>query len=210
VKKLVLAALLLILTSQVEAATSTFDTDLDGWTYTNLNPSNDSPASLTWESTGGNPGGFVKFTDLKGDHAAIAAPNKFLGDWSNAVSIEYDMKIIEDGNNPTFLPFEVMLFNENAGISAEWNGSKPTSTTDWQHTTVMLNDPRWVVTGGSWIDLLANITDFYITIEVVQDLHNDVEGIDNVGVSAVPIPAAVWLFGSGLLGLLGYSRKKAA
>ena len=29
-------------------------------------------------------------------------------------------------------------------------------------------------------------------------------------VSAVPIPAAVWLFGSGLLGLIGVARKKAA
>ena len=28
-------------------------------------------------------------------------------------------------------------------------------------------------------------------------------------ISAVPIPAAVWLFGSGLLGLLGFSRMKA-
>jgi hypothetical protein len=29
-------------------------------------------------------------------------------------------------------------------------------------------------------------------------------------VSAVPIPAAVWLFGSGLLGLIGFSKRKAA
>jgi hypothetical protein len=27
-------------------------------------------------------------------------------------------------------------------------------------------------------------------------------------VSAVPVPAAVWLFGSGLLGLVGISRRK--
>jgi len=35
-------------------------------------------------------------------------------------------------------------------------------------------------------------------------------GIDNVNVnvSAVPVPAAVWLFGSGLAGLIGASRKK--
>jgi hypothetical protein len=33
---------------------------------------------------------------------------------------------------------------------------------------------------------------------------------DNVSVSAVPIPAAVWLFGSGLLGILGVSRRKKA
>jgi len=31
---------------------------------------------------------------------------------------------------------------------------------------------------------------------------------DNVTISAVPIPAAVWLFGSGLLGLIGVSRRK--
>lgn len=27
-------------------------------------------------------------------------------------------------------------------------------------------------------------------------------------VAAVPVPAAVWLFGSGLLGLIGFARKK--
>ena len=32
----------------------------------------------------------------------------------------------------------------------------------------------------------------------------------NGSVSAVPVPAAVWLFGSGLLGLIGISRRKAA
>ncbi len=33
---------------------------------------------------------------------------------------------------------------------------------------------------------------------------------DNIVVSAVPIPAAVWLFGSGLLGLTGIARRKKA
>jgi hypothetical protein len=28
------------------------------------------------------------------------------------------------------------------------------------------------------------------------------------GVSAVPVPAAVWLFGSSLLGLVGIARRK--
>jgi len=35
-------------------------------------------------------------------------------------------------------------------------------------------------------------------------------GLDNVSVSAAPIPAAVWLFGSGLLGLVGIARRKKA
>jgi hypothetical protein len=32
----------------------------------------------------------------------------------------------------------------------------------------------------------------------------------NIGVSAVPVPAAVWLFGSGLLGLVGMARRNKA
>jgi len=31
----------------------------------------------------------------------------------------------------------------------------------------------------------------------------------SLGVTAVPVPAAVWLFGSGLLGLVGVARRKA-
>ena len=29
-------------------------------------------------------------------------------------------------------------------------------------------------------------------------------------ISAVPVPAAVWLFGSGLIGLAGFDRRKKA
>ena len=32
----------------------------------------------------------------------------------------------------------------------------------------------------------------------------------SIGVSTVPVPAAVWLFGSGLLGLIGVARRKKA
>lgn len=34
--------------------------------------------------------------------------------------------------------------------------------------------------------------------------------VNSVTVSAVPVPAAAWLFGSGLLGLIGVARKKSA
>ncbi|RDH80810.1 MAG: hypothetical protein DIZ80_17465 [endosymbiont of Galathealinum brachiosum] len=37
--------------------------------------------------------------------------------------------------------------------------------------------------------------------------HNYVAG--SVSVSAVPVPAAVWLFGSGLIALSGFARKKS-
>lgn len=34
------------------------------------------------------------------------------------------------------------------------------------------------------------------------------QGIALVRLSAVPVPAAVWLFGSGLIGLIGFARRK--
>jgi hypothetical protein len=34
--------------------------------------------------------------------------------------------------------------------------------------------------------------------------------IDNVNISAVPVPAAIWLFASGLLGLAGMTKRSQA
>jgi len=48
---------------------------------------------------------------------------------------------------------------------------------------------------------------------VNQSLWGNVEyAFDNFSITAstVPIPAAVWLFGSGLLGMIGVARKKVA
>ena len=40
--------------------------------------------------------------------------------------------------------------------------------------------------------------------------NGDAFGIDNIeyGVSTVPVPAAAWLFGSAILGMFGFSRRK--
>jgi hypothetical protein len=44
----------------------------------------------------------------------------------------------------------------------------------------------------------------------LQGITDESWGLDNVrvDVAAVPVPAAVWLFGSGLLGLVGVARRK--
>ncbi len=48
----------------------------------------------------------------------------------------------------------------------------------------------------------------YLSVAKFQSTGPDQEGSDWVG--AVPVPAAVWLFGSGLLGLIGIARRKRA
>jgi hypothetical protein len=37
----------------------------------------------------------------------------------------------------------------------------------------------------------------------------DITSVHVTSVSTVPVPAAVWLFGSGLLGLVGVARRKS-
>ena len=54
-----------------------------------------------------------------------------------------------------------------------------------------------ILTGGAW--LTSSTVGFLTTLTV-----------DHTLVSAVPVPAAAWLFGSALLGLAGVSRKRKA
>jgi hypothetical protein len=67
--------------------------------------------------------------------------------------------------------------------------------------SVIVSDTGWANTvfGSDWSGLE------YVTIISGDD--NIAPGIDNIVISVVPIPAAVWLFGSGL-GLLGWFRRR--
>jgi hypothetical protein len=69
-----------------------------------------------------------------------------------------------------------------------WSGVYGTAYTLDYHATVPLGDPSNF--GG------------------VQYALHLVGIVNEAQVSAVPVPAAVWLFGSGLLGLVGIARRK--
>jgi hypothetical protein len=49
-----------------------------------------------------------------------------------------------------------------------------------------------------------------ISVEMFAEQWGGVAALDNYSVSAVPIPAALWLFGSGLIGLIGFARHNKA
>ena len=65
---------------------------------------------------------------------------------------------------------------------------------------------------SSWLGTGNGVTfgqhlDFYGTIYALDDIDLADHSRYNYTPNAVPVPAAVWLFGSGLLGLVGIARR---
>ena len=164
---------------------STFNTDLDGWTATTN--------EISWTNTGGNPGGFIQFTDESTDTTKVIAPAKFLGDYSalnGQGCIEFDHKVITEVNANGFLPYQIWL--SGPGGAATWTNAGPgTNATPWTTEAAPLLESAWKVTSGTWNSLMTNVNSFQIAMELVSNVHadptsEDIEGIDNVRVLPPP------------------------
>ena len=76
----------------------------------------------------------------------------------------------------------------------------------WTHFETQIVDESFFEVGASFNEIIQNVTSIYIGADLTTSLETT--ALDNVQVGAVPIPAAVWLFGSGLIGLIGLARRK--
>lgn len=196
---------------RAESIESHFDTNAQGWGV-----SGDATA-FTWVSTGGNPGGFVRATDIVASNTwFFVAGSQYYGDRShyyggtlsfdlkqfNAIDAQYDDRdIILTGGGKT------LIFN---------TATNPGS--DWTSYLVNLVEPGWTTgslagpatTSADFQTVLANLTSIQIRGEYRSGA--DSAGLDNVVLfttqsSAVPLPAAA-LGGVTLLGGLGLSRSR--
>ena len=191
-------------------AESNFDSSLEGWT-------SNTPSQVTWSATGGNPGGFMLFKDATGASTVVDAPAAFLGNYSalNGVgTISFNDKIIAETGINYISPYEIDL--SGPGGSATWTGATPKGVTGWVTLTAPLDKTDWKVTSGTWLGLLADVTQLQIPIELVTNDtipgDTDHEGIDNVilssRASATPEPASLVLLGSGIVGLGGCAIRR--
>lgn len=165
-----LIALFCILASPTMAATSivsTFDSGLEGWT------NGGSGADVTWETTGGNPGGFARFVNNWGDTYIGLAPPKFLGNLSSfdGGTVSFDVKAIQ----PSTLPPQIgsgfgRITIKGGGYNATHDyapdPTPPQAT--WSTYSVPLTAAEWGTTQNVWEAILADVTYIDIVLEPVE------------------------------------------
>lgn len=172
---------------------STFDAGLEGWT-SNI------PAEISYASTGGNPGGYIRFEDFSGYRTYLIAPAKFLGDWSTLDEqgiLCYDHKVFQTGTYDEAIPYEVTIRGPSG--SANWKGATPTGQTGWVIQVVPIRQEAWTVLSGTWSGLLSDVDTLEITIEQFSNPSTpfDTCGIDNIELLPEPSSLLALLCGLG-------------
>jgi len=143
--------------------------------------------------------------------------------YSGLETLSFDMHVIPNKGTQVNASGGVKLsflnsFNNALGSASLVNTTNPAALGPHDilidgvqhHYSNLLSD--YVTLAG--LDATAPIAKFSLTYfaysEHIQyyDASSSKVWFDNVNVSAVPVPAAVWLFGSALLGLTGLARRK--
>jgi hypothetical protein len=165
-------------------ASSTFETDAEGWVVVNWDGSGSS-TGVTYHLNGGNPSGFISIGDVYGD-TFWKAPSKFLGDRSSAYggTLSYD---IMTTTNPDWVMYDIYIVGNGNTISYAFNNNP---TANWKHYSVELNEGKgWKsgpvyqsggtdATAAQIQDVLANVTDIRIRAEFTWGSDNTY--LDNV------------------------------
>jgi len=190
----------LLVSSAEGAPTSTFDTDADGWVF--------DMSDQSWQSTGGNPGGYI-LNSAKHATGFVSAPSKFLGDWAamDAKNLTYEIKIFDTGSIYQIGNYWVRI--DGPGGNAYWLGPPaPLYPSDWLTLNVPITESDWTIESGSWNALLADVTQLRIATEFYNNYTpQEITGFDNVSLNTIPTPGAILLSSIGV-GLVGWLRRR--
>jgi hypothetical protein len=193
----------LVLSAPIE---STFNSTLEDWTATNF-------VTFEWRNDDGNPAGYLYLDNNEAGLAYIFAPAKFRGDLSayNGGTIFFDGKLLGTGgsfyNNTNFDYGSIRI--SNGALTATLDllpGGATAPTGGWQTYQAPLTASAWGKSENDWATLLSNVTEIRIGLEAL--FGNEIQGIDNVRIDAVPLPGAAWLLGTALLATVSRARRR--
>jgi alkaline phosphatase D len=200
-------------------ASSTFDSDTEGWqVQSQYLPFGNPPTlenlyAMSWRATGGNAGGYAVGKDDDWT-MFFAAPEKFLGNKVAAYggSLSYDLKEDSSGTwnsgDPSLILVgaDMTLYHDPVlHPSTNWTNYTIglTSASDWH----LNSDTGSIPTESEMKEVLSSLDSMYIFTDWVYGY--DTVGIDNVVMTAVPEPSTFVIFlGVSAIGLIAYTWRK--
>lgn len=118
-------------------------------------------------------------------------------DWkgTNGIGGVIDIRVFSELSAGGISKEDILAGGTGAGLTADWTSFGLTSLTAGTDVSGGLTVQFTAICGAD-AGCFSNLAIDNVTV--------------TADVSAVPVPAAVWLFGSGLLGLIGVARRKTA
>lgn len=173
-----LLALLLIFPLSAFGVESTFSTDNEGWIIIDHGSSTDPTPASGINFTDPNPGvtsGRLIVQDIGNDWNWIVSPAKFHGDWSTYNGLDIDL-ITDDATTL----FNLRIFIADGVNSATYEfplaGTPGGSVLD---LSAPLSESEWTVS-GNWAQLLANVTAFYVRIDLNNNVAAEADYVDRI------------------------------
>jgi hypothetical protein len=179
----------------------------DGNLSTLLSDAQASGASLQWAVVGG------------GGHSDGSL--SFVSTVNNLSTLQ-NRNGVNEGNWLTHFINTATLVNTNTGTNPSVLATSAGGAANWDPTTLLSNASNWYLNGptnaitGLGSATLYGVTSPAsnstnpVTITNLGTVTLSAGGLSLSAPSAVPLPAAVWLLGSGILGLVGIGRRKSS
>lgn len=212
-------------------ASSTFDTDAEGWQFVDV-PGNAAstadfvtllggPSAVDYVSSGGNPGGYISAQDPSNNTFFFTAPAPFLGNQSLVYGgvLKFDFKVTPATPEWTGDP-DVVLISES-GVLVYDIGTQPGAA--FSSRVVPWSEAGWRVgslsgaqaTQAQFQNVIGNLGALLIAGEFIASSPGtatsfEVASIDNVMLTPVPEPSAALLMSLGVLGIGAACRRKRA
>jgi hypothetical protein len=201
-------------TTTAYAASSSFDTNSAGWSAVG-----DVAGPLTWNASGGNPGGHVSVVDsTTGGITYFVAPSSFLGNQSAALgtSLQFDLRQVYPGAANQFDAADVFLIG--AGFTLAYDLPTNPANGSWTSYAVPLTASAWHLTtlagaapsSAQFSSVMSALTGLQIRAEYQSG--SDTGSLDNVSMgvtAAIPEPEtyALMLLGLGAIATAARRRK---
>ena len=197
-------------------AYSPFDTDTEGFRYYAPNDQNGPFLDADHDALNGYLNGLSSsnwWTFISPGHEDDPySDSPYGGDWTELLNgkISFDLYVVGDGlSQVADSTHDVFLDIPGEDGTYYYTSIELGALNQWNTYELIISDEVFLQGPNATIPLSANLSEVDAILIRGDWLEDTTETVylDNVRVDPVPIPAAAWVLGTGLLGLIGIRRK---